>query len=119
MIHDYLAFRDRFAAALDPNWESIEWLDHKVGEGGVKLWVEGETALLTEVQPTPSGAILFGLVCAGDMDALLHEIQPALEQYARDRGCSGIAFCGRPGWGRVMAGHGYKTVQIIACKDIT
>lgn len=119
MIHDYLQFRDRFADALDPAWETIEGLDHRIGEGAVQLWVKGDTALATEWRLMGMGPVLFGIVCVGDLDVLTHDIQPKLEQYVRENGGKAIAFCGREGWGRVMAGHGYKVKQVIALKEIT
>lgn len=116
MIEQYAWFRDRFADALDPTWQDIDEIDEKVASGSVILWVAGDTALLTELRELPMGPVLFGLVCVGGITALIEEIQPAVETWACEHGCKGIAFCGRPGWTRAL--KDYRTVQAVALKEL-
>ena len=115
MIQHYAYFRQRFADALDPAWQSITEIDEKVRTDDCLMWADGETALLCEIRDLPMGPVLFGLVCCGDMEVLRSELQPLVEQTAKDIGCKGIAFCGRVGWARAMPD--YKVVQIVALKE--
>ena len=39
-------------------------------------------------------------------------------EWAKDQGCRGVQFYGRPGWQKVLKDHGFKVKQVIMHKEL-
>src|SRR5271163_3712447 len=76
--------------------------------GQMNLWVffEPETHevyghMITEIKTYPRSKKLVMQYCAGEPQHMQHvenRMHSLLENYAKDAGCDGIEFIGRPGW---------------------
>jgi len=105
--------------------ESAEWskgrssLDdivHFVLSGQMQLWVVFEDAkcyghIVTEIKQYPQAKFLTVQYCAmepGTMSAVEEKMQAYAEHFARDAGCIGIEFVGRPGWRKTANQYGYE-----------
>jgi hypothetical protein len=115
----YLAYRDRFAAAMDPRLYPIEYLDWLLASGAARIWFGEQSALVAQVKTFPGGALALNiLVAAGDRDELVNTLYPRVEEWGRAMGCIVGLIESRPGWARVMRGHGYDTFQVSIIKDL-
>jgi hypothetical protein len=113
----YAQWRDRLATANDPALYPIDHQDWLVTSGVGQFWATETAALITELASYPSGA----LVCkayagAGDLSALLDDLKPAIEAWARENGCQACMIEGRDGWRRVHPD--YRHHQTILVKDL-
>jgi hypothetical protein len=84
--------------------------------GQMQLWaVFDETAchghIVTEIKQYPQCKFLTIQYCAmepGTMAAVEDKMQEYAERFARDAGCTGIEFIGRPGWRKTANQYGYE-----------
>jgi hypothetical protein len=90
-------------------------------DGQMQLWlahIDGQQVLgyvITEIKEYPRCKMLVMQYCAGDIGSLEDVgdlVFETLERYAKDTGCSGIEFFGRPGWTPHAKKHGC-TVQTV------
>ena len=89
--------------------------------GQMHLWcvhddvgVHGQ--LITEIKQYPQCKLLTIQYCAmepGIMDAIEEQMQDIAQRFAKDAGCSGIEFVGRPGWRRVAGKYGYDVQSVV------
>jgi hypothetical protein len=116
---DYAAWRDRLAEAMDPRFYTIEYLDWLLATGRAFLWARGHAALVAEIRVFPTGtkAASF-VVAAGDREELVNELAPQVEAWGRANGCSVALIESRPGWEKVMKGHGYSLFQASIVKEL-
>jgi len=90
--------------------------------GQMNLWMVYDESsldalgyLMTEIKQYPQCSMLVCQYCAGDYGTLAGSgdmVFRTLEQFAKDAGCAGIEFFGRPGWRRHAENHGC-TVQTV------
>jgi hypothetical protein len=67
--------------------------------------------LVTEIKQYPQCKFLTIQYCAmepGTMEAVEDKMQEYAERFARDAGCAGIEFVGRPGWRKTANQYGYE-----------
>jgi hypothetical protein len=72
--------------------------------------------VITEVKQYPSNIMLVAQYCAGEANHMQYGervIFETLERFARDAGCAGIEFIGRPGWGRHVKKYGYEVQSVM------
>jgi len=114
----YERWRKGFAAALDPRFHGIAYVDGLVWSGRARLFANERAALLAEIKAYPTGACdVHVLVGAGELDALV-ALEPGLVAWGRDLGCLGVLIESREGWARVMKKHGYEPHQIAVRKNL-
>jgi hypothetical protein len=88
--------------------------------GQMDLWVIVDTKtvygyVITEIKNYPRQKWLVLQYAAGlpgcieKVDTQMHEL---LEKFARDAGCSGVEYIGRPGWRKDARKHGYVTESV-------
>ena len=71
--------------------------------------------MITEVYPYPRMQMLVVQYLASEVgtmaeaEDLTHE---TLARFAKDAGCAGIEFVGRPGWGKTAKAHGYEVQSV-------
>lgn len=85
--------------------------------GQMQLWVfyepetmQGVGHMITEIKSYPACKMLVLQYCAGEPNHMKYcedEMHQILENFARDSGCTGIEFIGRPGWKKSALSHGY------------
>jgi hypothetical protein len=88
--------------------------------GQMQLWVGHEDNeiyghVITEVKAYPRCKMLVIQYCAGEathMQYVEDQMYDLLDRFAKDAGCAGIEFVGRPGWRKSAGSHGY-TVQSV------
>lgn len=114
---DYLAWRDRLATANDPAFLPITYLDQMLAEGRAQFWGTDEAAIVTGIEQFPGGAIVCrGLAATGDAERMIADLKPAIEAWAKARGCTHTMLEGRDGWRRKHPD--YQHHQTILTKEL-
>lgn len=109
---EYLRFRDAFAAALDPRFYPISWLDGEVACGRMLLLTGEHSAILFSVKTYPSGLKeLHGELAVGELPEIISALIPSAEQFGKAIGCVTATIQSRPGWVKVMRDQGYELHQ--------
>lgn len=88
--------------------------------GQMQLWVVFESDqifghVITEIKDYPRCKMLTIQYCAmetGTLDEINEKMQDVATRFAKDAGCAGIEFVGRPGWRATAREYGY-TVQSV------
>ena len=91
--------------------------------GQMQLWVvfsvennEIYGYLITEVKQYPQCKMLVIQYCCiedNHMQYIEDKMQDTAERFAKDMGCAGIEFIGRPGWGKRISKYGYDTKSVV------
>lgn len=90
--------------------------------GQMNLWMVYEDSrhpdgyVITEVKQYPRNKMLVMQYCAGDFSVLEKagdEVFETFERFAKDMGCAGIEFFGRPGWKRHALKHGCSIQTVV------
>ena len=117
---DYERFRPLFAAAIDRRFHTIEHLDALVLTSRAQVWFGRDAAIVTELRTYPTGLrAIHGLVAAGDLQEIVGELIPRVEEWARDHAQCGVAMIeSRVGWQKVLQPHGYAPFQTTLCKEL-
>lgn len=119
MWMDYLDWRDRFAAAMDPRFYPISYLDSLILDGSAHVWATPDAAIVAEIKDFPSGLrAVHGLMAAGDREIIVNELIPLAEAWGREKHCEVALIDSREGWGRVMKEYGYAPFQAAIVKDL-
>ncbi|MDP3854394.1 hypothetical protein [Phenylobacterium sp.] len=106
MIDLWMLCRGWLLPALLPEDGGEAELVAEIAAGRVRLWVGEACALATELASEGDGTCLHIWLGGGDLQGIL-ALRPGLEAYARGLGCRSVTIDGRPGWSRVLRGHGY------------
>jgi len=115
----YLRFRPLLAAALDPAFYPIEYLDDLLRSGRPRLFVSGGAAMVAELRLYPGGArAVHCLVAAGRMDEITGVLRPEAEAWGRANGCTIAIVESRAGWAKLLKPHGYAPHQIALLKSL-
>ena len=88
--------------------------------GQMQLWVVFDGGqifghVITEIKDYPRCKMLTIQYCAmetGTLDEINEKMQDVATRFAKDAGCAGIEFVGRPGWRATAREYGY-TVQSV------
>ncbi len=81
---------------------SLEDVEEAIRKGEAQLWCFGASALVTEIHVYPRKKVCRIWMAAGVFEELVRELLPAVEGWAREKGCQSVTVVGRPGWARVM-----------------
>lgn len=115
----YARWRPEFADALDHRFYDIGHLDRLVlGTGEAQMWTGVAAAIVTELRQYPRCTAIHGLVAAGDLEEIVGSLIPAAEAWGRQQGCAYAIIESRPGWQRMLRGHGYEAHQVALCKPL-
>lgn len=80
---------------------------------------EGNTIyghVIVEVKQYPQCKMLTVQYCAGEPNHMQHveeEMFETLEKFAKDAGCAGVEFVGRPGWRKTANKYGYEVQDVM------
>lgn len=96
--------------------------------GAMNLWVFVDTdtqeavgQMITEVKSYPRSKKLVMQYCAGQPHAMQFvedRMHALLVSYAKDAGCDGIEFIGRPGWKKSALSHGYDLEACVYTRKV-
>lgn len=113
----YVEWRDRLAEAHNPQFYPVEYQDHLVTSGAGQFWANNAGALITEIVTFPSGAVVCRAYAgAGDLSALMEDLKPAIEDWAKAQGCTACMIQGRDGWRRMHPD--YRHHQTLLVKEL-
>lgn len=104
------------ALEIDGNTYTIDDLMEAVSLGHMQAWPSRDSLLITELVCYPRKKMLRVVIAAGEIREILSMI-PIVESWAKREGCSGVLFTGRPGWKRILAGHGYRSLGIVMTRE--
>lgn len=110
--------------------ESQEWSKGRVGvddllrmvlNGQMQLWAVHEKEVvyghvITEIKQYPQCKMLTVQYCAmkpWTMELVSTKMHETAERFAKDAGCSGVEFVGRPGWRNVAKEQGYEVQSVV------
>ena len=87
----------------------------------MQLWIVHEENtiyghVITEIKEYPRCKMLVVQYCAGEPDHMQYvddEIFDLLDRFAKDTGCSGIEFVGRPGWRKQAEKYGFEVRSVM------
>jgi len=77
-------------------------------QGRAWLFTSPKSAVLMRIETNPQGKSAEIWLCGGDLDELLIDLLPTLEEWAVKNGCRHMAYIGRNGWLKKMDKHGYQ-----------
>ena len=91
-----------------------------VFNGQMQLWIGHEEGkiyghVITEVKDYPRRRMLVVQYCAmqtGTLEEVEDHMQDLASRFAKDAGCAGIEFIGRPGWRNTANKYGYTTQSV-------
>lgn len=111
------------AAAITHGRSSVDDLVRAFYTGAYGLWLVFDTEtqkihgfLATEVKQYPQLRMLTIQHCvmeSGTLKKIEDRMQELAQRYARDTGCAGIEFVGRPGWRRYSKVKGYHSQSVV------
>jgi len=89
--------------------------------GSMHLWVVHKDEVvyghvITEIKEYPRCKMLTIQYCAmkpWTMDLISEKMHTIAENFARDAGCAGVEFIGRPGWRKVADERGYEVQSVM------
>ena len=92
-----------------------------VVNGTMQLWVAHEDGVahghvITEIKQYPQCKMLTIQYCAmvpGSLEAIEDQMQDVAVRFAKDAGCAGIEFVGRPGWQKTAKKYGYAVQSVM------
>lgn len=94
---------------------TVQELYEQVARGEAVMWTGERSAVLARItdgvcEIAPAG---------GDIEEILADARPVLEEWARENGCTEIHIqAGRRGWARVLAPYGYEEAAVILRKRL-
>lgn len=107
------------------NWTrgraSVDDLLRFILTGQMQLWAVHDAQriyghVITEIKVYPRCKMLAIQYCAmepGTMQAVEEEMQDKAQRFAKDAGCAGIEFVGRPGWRKTANAYGYEVQSVM------
>lgn len=114
------------AAARTKGRSDADDIARLIYNGHYALWVVFDTensrvhgCFVTEVKVYPRCKLLCVQHCVIDgqhMESMEGRMQEIASKYARDSGCNGIEFTGRPGWKKHAEKHGYSSNSVTYTK---
>lgn len=117
---EYLRFRDRLVALLDPRFYSSRWLDGEVWSGRIRLFSGPNSCILASIKPYPTGALeLHVMAATGELNELVSSTIVSVETWARSIGCIVAVIESRAGWLKVMKASGYELHQTAIRKELS
>lgn len=110
-VSDELARRLEKALRLAGNTHTIQDISHSVARGDMQCFVHGDSFVLTEVATTPRAKYLNVFLAVGDLS--LMKLQPEIEKFAEQNGCTWMQTLGRHGWKSVLPAYGWEPTHTL------
>ncbi len=109
------------ALAYAGNTHTVPDVLDKLGAGRAQCWPNGDSVVITEVIVFPRLRCLNYWVVSGDLYECA-ELQPAIDAWGIEQGCSIATATGRMGWLRLSQtpfGSAWKPAGVKFVKDLT
>ena len=117
---EFERLRHHVAAALEYSGGShaVEDIADGIRRGVFQLWPGADSVIVTEIIVYPQLKDLHFFLAGGDLDEL-RLMQPLIESWGKDMGCSRVSLAGRRGWERTfLRDRGYEPKWFVMCKDL-
>ena len=117
---DFERLRHHVAAALEfsGGTHTVEDVAEGVRAGRFQFWPGRDSAVVTEIIVYPQLKDLHFFLDGGDLDEL-RLMQPLIESWGKEMGCSRVSLAGRRGWERsFLRDRGYEPKWFVLCKDL-
>lgn len=99
--NEYRDWRDRLAAANNPKFLPITYIDQRLRDGTAFFLATTEAAMILELLEYPGGAKVVSVIAAaGDKAEILGRLGDRAMQFGRELGCDHAMVPGRAGWRR-------------------
>lgn len=85
--------------------------------GRFQYWMAEGGGIVTEIVTYPRKRVVNFFLVFGDLDACLG-LQPEIEAFARQHGCSAAVATGREGWRKVLPAHGWREAWVLMAKEL-
>ena len=106
------------ALAHDGGFHAIEDVEAAIADGEAHFWPGARSAIVTQFWLFPKARALNFWLAGGDLDEIVEALRPAIEDWARQRGCDRLVIAGRPGWARALKTFGYSPLWTALGKDL-
>ena len=100
-----------FGYTIDDVWQAVE-------DGEAIFWPGRASAVITQVWIFPQAKALNYWLAGGDLDELVNEMRPLIEERAKAAGLTHIIIAGRGGWTRALRATGYAPIWTALGKEI-
>lgn len=112
-------YRFLIESALDFSGDTHDYLDivHGVANSVMFFWPAEKSCLITEIVQYPKKRALHVFLAAGDLDEI-KDMEPSLQEFAKNLKCDAISLTGRNGWKRTLNDMGYKPAHITMVKEL-
>ena len=107
------------ALAHDGGFHAIADVERAIADGEAQFWPGARSAVVTQFWMFPRARALNFWLAGGDLGELVDDLRPAIEAWARDRGCTRMVIAGRPGWARALKDFGYAPLWTALGKELT
>jgi hypothetical protein len=117
---EFERLRHHVVAALEYSGGShaVEDIADGIRRGRFQLWPGADSVIVTEIIVYPQLKDLHFFLAGGDLDEL-RLMQPLIESWGKDMGCSRVSLAGRRGWERTfLRDRGYEPKWFVMCKDL-
>ena len=117
---EFERLRHHVAAALEysEGTHNVEDIADGIRRGQFQFWPGKDSVIVTEIIVYPQLKDLHYFLAGGDLDEL-RLMQPIIESWGKEIGCSRASLAGRKGWERTfLKGNGYEPKWFILCKDL-
>lgn len=98
------------ALELDGGKHTVQDVADMIERGDAKLWVNGDSLVITQVVSYPQDRTLNFWIASGDLDEV-RAMLPQIYEYGYAMGCSHAETTCRRGWARVMANDGWQEAK--------
>jgi hypothetical protein len=105
--HEELQQKLARALAFAGDTHTVDDVIKGVREGRLQAWTAGDSFVVTTITRAPQKSFIDIFLAVGDLDAVL-SLQPQVEAFGREQGCSEMRMIGRRGWGKVLPERGWK-----------
>lgn len=107
-------------AALDASGRTHDLTDVEtmVRNREARFWAGANAALVTTIEEFPRRKVLQLWLAGGDLEELVSDMRPRVEDWAREQGCESVWIVGRAGWARQLSAEGYAPAACIVAKDL-
>lgn len=92
---------------------SLEDVKEAVDAGRAQLWCGTHSALVTEIIVYPRKKVCRIWMAGGLLWELKDDMLPAVEGWAKSKGCDAVEIIGRKGWQRVLDDYRQPHVRLV------
>lgn len=96
----------------------LQDVETMVRRSEAQLWTARGAAVVTVIENDPGEQRLLIWLAGGELAALVGEILPPMERWARAQGCRRLLLIGRAGWERALKPAGFAPLARVIAKEL-